>query len=104
VNQILTDGITPKARVSAVYTRDGAVVEGPSSMVGTAGALAALLTLDPPAAHTLVAGQLVGRAERTSAGVAWGNPSDLYTQEWAWFALAFYADRLLDLWTNPAAR
>ncbi len=104
VKQILADGITAKGRTSAVYTHDGAVVEEAPSAVGTAGALAVLLTLDPKAAHTLNAGQLVGRVARDGDGVYWGDPTDLYAQEWSWFALAFYADRLPDLWTNPAAR
>jgi endoglucanase len=87
-----------KGRVSAVYAHDGAVREDPPSMVGTAGALAALLTLDPGAAHTLYATELIGAARRGGGGVTWGDPGDIYTQEWGWFATALYANALPDLW------
>ena len=33
-----------------------------------------------------------------------GNADDLYAQEWAWFAIALYADALPNLWTNPTGR
>ncbi len=98
VTRILADGITRKERVSGVYAHDGAVVEEASSMVGNAGALAALLTLDPAAANIIYAGQIVGGASRTGTDVYWGDPHDLYNQEWGWFATALYADALPDLW------
>jgi hypothetical protein len=98
VNQVLQDGVTQKGRVSAVYNHDGSVVEETPSLVGTAGALAALLTLDPGAANTLYAGQVVGLVNHTIEGAYWGFPSDLYTQEWGWYATALYNNSLPDLW------
>ncbi len=58
----LRDEVRREGQVSAVYGRDGTVIERPPSVVGHAGALAALLTLDPPAAHALYANHFVGRA------------------------------------------
>ncbi|HEX5506844.1 MAG TPA: glycosyl hydrolase family 8 [Thermomicrobiales bacterium] len=85
----------------AVYGHDGAPVERAPSLTGDAGALAALLTLDPDAANTLYAGQIVGGATNAAdpgGPVYWSNRDDLYAQEWGWFATALYADALPDLW------
>lgn len=103
VNRLLADGITRKHRVSAVYARNGAVIEEAPSLVGTAGAIGALLTLDRSSAGVLHAAQLVGGANRSSSGIYWGNPSDLYGQEWGWFSVALYADALPNLWNNATS-
>jgi endo-1,4-beta-D-glucanase Y/4-amino-4-deoxy-L-arabinose transferase-like glycosyltransferase len=96
----LRDEVARKGYVSAVYEHDGAVVEDTPSAVSTAGAVAALLTLDPDAAHALHAAQTVGESGRTAAGVTWGNPNDIYAQAWGWFGTAFYADVLPNLWSE----
>jgi endoglucanase len=100
VTRLQGDGATQKGTVSAVYARDGTIVEEQPSIVGEAGALAALLTTNRAAAHQLFAARLVGRANRAAPGqgVFWGDPRDLYAQEWGWFATALYADALPDLW------
>ncbi len=104
VTRVLGDGVTRKGFASAVYERDGTVAEAPPSVVGAAGALSALLALDEPAAHLLYAGQLVGGASHVDGGTYWGDPLDLYAQEWGWFATALYADALPDLWRADARR
>ena len=58
----LRDEVQRKGEVSAVYARDGTIEERTPSVVGQAGALAALLTLDPPLAHKLYASRFVGSA------------------------------------------
>jgi hypothetical protein len=98
VTRLLEDGVTRKGVVSAVYARDGSVLEEKPSMVGNAGAVGALLKLDPDAAHTVYAAQVVGGINQASEGVYWGDPNNLYTQEWGWFATALYADALPNLW------
>ena len=85
-------------RVRAVYEHDGTPAGTESSMVGTAGALAALLTLDPAAANALYTAQLASAAQPAYPGVYWGHPDDLYAQAWGWFATALYANTLTDLW------
>jgi hypothetical protein len=82
----------------AVYARDGTPIERAPSLVGTAGALAALQTLEPALAHKLFALQFVTGANRQADFVSWGDPTDLYAQAWGWFATALYADALPDLW------
>lgn len=99
----LRDEVARKGYVSAVYTHDGRIEEGASSVVGDAGALAALLTLDPEAAHRLYTAQLAGITS-DEHGPAWGDPRDLYAQEWGWFATALYADALTDLWHGTEER
>jgi endo-1,4-beta-D-glucanase Y/4-amino-4-deoxy-L-arabinose transferase-like glycosyltransferase len=100
----LRDEVVRKGYVSAVYGHRGAIVEEPASTVGTAGAQAALLTLDPGVAGSLWAGQFVSGATHNDGKAYWGNPADLYTQEWGWFATALYANTLSDLWPKPTAR
>jgi hypothetical protein len=86
-----------------VYKHDGEVAELPPSMVGNAGALASLLTLDDDVANGLYASQLVGGATHIGGIVYWGAPDDLYTQEWGWFATALYAGRVPNYWTSVAS-
>jgi endoglucanase len=94
----LRDEVARAGVVGAVYGHDGSAIERAPSMVGTAGALAALLTLDPSIANPLFDAQVLGVGELGTRGVYWGNPDDLYAQEWGWFATALYADALPDLW------
>lgn len=96
----LRDEVQRKGYVSAVYEHGGVVVEDAPSMVSTAGAVAALLTLDPDAAHALHAAQTVGESKRAGTGMYWSNPDDLYAQAWGWFGTAFYADALPNLWND----
>jgi endo-1,4-beta-D-glucanase Y len=91
----LRDEVTRAGDVRAVYSHAGTVSEDRASVVGTAGALAALLTLDPNAANTLFTGRLLGSVQHADATQAyWDDPSDLYAQEWGWFATALFADHL----------
>jgi endo-1,4-beta-D-glucanase Y/4-amino-4-deoxy-L-arabinose transferase-like glycosyltransferase len=91
--------ISQKGYPSAVYSKDGQILEEPPSMVGIAGALAALLVLDPPAAHEFYVQQVKLPVTRyADRSISWGNPRDLYTQEWGWFAVGLYAEALPNLW------
>jgi endoglucanase len=89
-----------RGAVAAAYARDGSVLESAPSLVGTAGAVAATLTLDPPTGHGLHASQIVGGAQRDGAGVFWGDRADLYTQEWGWFATALYTGVPKNRWQD----
>ncbi|MGI9149166.1 MAG: glycosyl hydrolase family 8 [Chloroflexota bacterium] len=95
----LRDEVARKGRPSSVYGHDGSVVEDAFSMVGTAGALAALGKVDPSAAHGLFASEVLGGLQMDPGGrVWWGNADSVYDQAWGWFATALYANRLPDLW------
>ncbi len=94
----LQNEVDREGRVRAVYQRDGTPTTTDSSLVGTAGALAALLTLNPATANVLYTGQLAAAAQPANPGVYWGHPDDLYAQAWGWFATAMYADALPNLW------
>src|SRR5262249_39305465 len=84
----LRDEVRRAGFVRAVYGHDGSVHSSESSLVGSAGALAALLTLDSDAAHQLYAGQVLGGVAYINGEAHWGDPGDLYAQEWGWFATA----------------
>ncbi len=94
----LRDEAARQGAVSASYSRDGQALQDSPSPVGTAGAIAALSTLDPSSASALYAGQIVGAASIADGAAHWGDPSDLYGQEWSWFGTAMYANLLPDLW------
>lgn len=100
----LRDEAARKGFVSAVYAHDGTILEAAPNPIANAGALAALLTLDPAVANRLYADQFVGGVNRGERGITWGVADDIYAQEWSWFAVAFYANALPNLWTNPAGR
>lgn len=94
----LREEVARKEAPSAIYAHDGTIVLEPPSLVGNAGALAMLLTTDPASANALYVDHFVKGVTRQGEEAHWGNPTDLYGQEWAWFAVAFYADALPDLW------
>jgi endo-1,4-beta-D-glucanase Y len=98
----IRDEVARKGAPSAVYAHDGAVVDASTSGVGTAGALAVLSVLDPPAEHGLFAAQVLGRAQSAADGqAAWaeaGDPDDAYEQAWGWFGTALYSGALEDVW------
>ncbi|MBV9175098.1 MAG: glycosyltransferase family 39 protein [Chloroflexi bacterium] len=96
----LRDEVTRKGAPGSVYAHDGSLVDDGFSMVGTAGALAALSTLDPTLAHGLFAANVLGRVQSDPErdDLWWGDPRDVYAQAWGWFATALYADQLPDLW------
>jgi endo-1,4-beta-D-glucanase Y len=94
----LRDEVNRSGLVQAVYAHDGSVGGTDTSVVSTAGALAALTSLDSNAANQLYARQLVGGAQYTDGQVHWGDPNDLYAQEWGWLATALYSDALTDIW------
>lgn len=94
----LRDELARKGAPSAVYAHDGTIVQEPPSLVGNAGALALLLATEQSSAHGLYVDHFVKGAAREGAWARWGDPTDLYAQEWGWFAVAFYADAVPDLW------
>jgi endoglucanase len=94
----LRDEVNRSGGVRAVYGHDGSVGTSDTSVVGSAGALAALLTLDADAANRLYASRLLGGVEYAAGEAHWGDPGDLYAQEWGWFATGLYANTLIDIW------
>jgi endo-1,4-beta-D-glucanase Y/4-amino-4-deoxy-L-arabinose transferase-like glycosyltransferase len=94
----LDDEVGRAGDVRAIYGHDGSIGADDTSLVGSAGALAALLTLDANNANRLYAGQVVGGSQTDKGQVFWGDPNDLYAQEWGWFATALYAGALTDIW------
>jgi hypothetical protein len=94
----LRDEVAREGGVGAMYAHDGTALQRAPSVVGTAGAVAALRTLEPATAHALHAEHFVGGAGRSGPMVYWGDPADLYAQEWGWFSTAQYADALTDVW------
>jgi endoglucanase len=94
----LRDEVNRSGIVRAIYGHDGSVSSSNSSVVGNAGALAALLTLDADAANRLYADQILGGTEYAAGEAYWGDPGDLYAQEWAWFATGLYTNALTDQW------
>jgi len=104
----LASGYFDHPPMIAVLIRAGTFLGGDTALAVRvfpvmAGALAALLTLDPDTANTLYASQLVGLADDTGNTVHWGDGGDLYAQEWGWFATALYAGATPDLWHQPPA-
>jgi endoglucanase len=94
----LRDEVTRSGGVRAVYGHDGTVDSEDASVVGNAGALAALLQLDPETANRLYAANVLGGIEFNTGEAHWGDGGDLYAQEWGWFAVGLYANTLPDIW------
>jgi len=96
----LAEEVGRKGTVSAAYGHDGSVVEEGPSPVATAGALAALMHIDPVKADQLYAHAIAepSAQQQSPQGTYWGDPTDLYGQEWTWFAAAFYSNHIPDLW------
>ena len=96
--QFLDSEVRRTGSIGAVYGHDGTPVVLQPSLVGVAGAVAALLQRDPDVAQTLYAAQISGGFTHDANGAYWGTPTDLNTQQWGWFTTAYYANALPDLW------
>jgi endo-1,4-beta-D-glucanase Y len=93
------DEIQRKGYTSAVYNEAGDVIQTNPSKVSLAGSLSALLVMDPKLANEFYIEQFrQGMTRYSDNSISWGNPTDLYAQEWSWFAVALYADALPNLW------
>lgn len=98
--QCLAEEVGRRGTVSAAYAHDGTVLQSQPSTVSVAGAIAALMTIDKAKAATLYWGSIVGAATTGPQGTTWGDPTDLYAQEWAWFAAGLYNNTLPNLWVT----
>ena len=67
----LRDEVARRGVPARAYSPEGRMLDSQTSALGTAAALAALLTLDPVAAESMYAAQLVGSASRLGAGADW---------------------------------
>jgi endo-1,4-beta-D-glucanase Y/4-amino-4-deoxy-L-arabinose transferase-like glycosyltransferase len=93
------DEIQLKGYTSAVYNEAGDIIQSNPSKVSQAASLSALLTMDPKMANEFFIEQFRhGVTRYTDNTISWGDPTDLYDQEWGWFAVALYADALPNLW------
>jgi hypothetical protein len=41
---------------------------------------------------------MLGGADYANGQAHFGDPTDLYAQEWGWFGTALYANALTDIW------
>jgi endo-1,4-beta-D-glucanase Y/4-amino-4-deoxy-L-arabinose transferase-like glycosyltransferase len=95
----INDEVQRKGYPSAVYAKDGEVIEEQPSVVGIAGAMAALMHLNPEAGYDLYIQHILLGASRHEQGfMYWGDPEDLNSQQWGWFAAALYADAMPNIW------
>ncbi|MGH2754139.1 MAG: glycosyl hydrolase family 8, partial [Actinomycetota bacterium] len=94
----LADEVERNGYVGAVYSHDGDALEPQPSTVSTAGALGALEEIDEAGADELYARAVLGKMDRSAGGSRWGDGTDLYEQEWGWFAVALHGDEIPNLW------
>ena len=115
----LRDEVQRKGEVSAVYARDGTIVEqrpqpgrpgrGPGRAAHPRPAAGPRPVRRPPgrpgdrlAGRAGPARRPAGRQPAPACVPAGRSPDDLYTQDWAWFSTALYAGALPDLWHVPS--
>jgi hypothetical protein len=61
--------------------------------------MAALMHLNPEAGYDLYIQHILLGASRHEQGfMYWGDPEDLNSQQWGWFAAALYADAMPNIW------
>ena len=89
-----------KGFFSGEYTHDGTVVTLDPDIQTTAGAIAAMMTIDKSRAAAVYSDQVVKETERTTRNMYWdgGFLTDLAPNEWAWFTTALYNQSLPDVW------
>jgi len=81
-------------RIAAVYRHDGTALREQEDPTLYGGLIGNLALTDPAAAQRLYAQEIVPLLVRQDGRVYWSDPSNYYLQNWLWFGLALYADRL----------
>ncbi|MHB8719627.1 MAG: glycosyl hydrolase family 8 [Candidatus Dormibacteria bacterium] len=84
-------------RVDPVYGHDGTVLASSADPTGDAGVLALCSVIDPSCAAQVRGAVLATLNPRTGL---FGDPTNYYQQNWAWFGLALSAGLLPNLWEN----
>ncbi len=85
-------------KLVAEYDYNGKPLQSHEDLAVYGGNLANLLLTEPELADALVTNKLLPAYHRVADNKAgWGDLQNYYSQNWAWFGLAFYLDRLPNL-------
>lgn len=102
-SNVLAEKYRAEGRLAAIYSYSGAIVEKDEALSTYAGLVANLLFTDPAAAKNIVDNKFINgfykgvKPGGTTNIAAWRNFDNYYTQNWAWFGLALYANLLPNL-------
>ena len=82
------------------YTHDGKPWENYESAGAYAANLANFVVTDKEAAKTMYEQKVLPKLYEDAKESYWEDPKNYYTQNWAWFGTALYANQLPNLWEN----
>jgi endoglucanase len=87
-----------EGKLVAEYDYGGRTLQNHEDLAVYGGNLANFVLTEPELAEALVDSKLrPAYQNQGNNGAGWGDLQNYYTQNWAWFGLAFYLDRLPDL-------
>ena len=92
--------IKTKDKIFTGYTHDGKVFENYESVLGNSFVLANFVVTNETEAPKYYKEKLLGKfyEDFDTKRSYWEDPNNYYTQNWAWFNTALYADMLPNLW------
>lgn len=82
-------------RIAAVYRHDGVVVRADEDLTMYGGLMASMLVTDRAASDKVVATQITPSFIERDGTAYWSSADNYYLQNWLWFGLALYADRVV---------
>ncbi|MEK7571566.1 MAG: glycosyl hydrolase family 8 [Patescibacteria group bacterium] len=86
-------------KLIAAYEHDGNVFENYESVAAYAGNLAYFVVEDQKTAETIYTKHILKKFYEGEDQSYWDDPQNYYTQNWAWFGTALYANHLPNLWS-----
>lgn len=96
--EFMQDEWADNKKISAAYTHDGQVWENYESVASYATNLGLFFVIDPTEAEQLYEQKIKSKFYEDDTQSYWDDPKNYYTQNWAWFGTALYANRLPNLW------
>jgi len=96
--KVLGDQWAKNKKISTSYSHDGKVWEEYESVGAYAANIGYFLVANPQEAEPIYLKKILAKFYEDDGRAYWDDPKNYYTQNWAWFGTALYANKLPNLY------
>lgn len=93
-----------KNKLVAAYTHDGKVWENYETVAAYGGDIGYFKVVNPKLAKKIYETKILSKFYQGEDYAYWEDPDNYYTQNWAWFGTALYADQLPNYWPTKITK